>query len=341
MALIKTVNTQTILLSMLSLLACIFITACISISLGTVQTSYQELFNLLFSKVGLAKQTASPLLQTIIFEIRLPRVFLAAIVGGALAVAGVVFQVMLKNTLAEPYILGISSGASVGFLIAVATGISAKFLGAAALFAFLGALIVIIAVYHIGNRKGVFESGSLLLSGVMIGAFLSAVILALVVLIGDRARNALFWLLGNLGTSKSDDTFFVFPIIILCFFIILYHARHYNLLALGDETAQHLGVKIKTVQKVSYIVSSLMTGVVVSISGAIGFVGLIVPHICRMIFGADHRMLIPSAFLTGALFLIIADTIARMVLSPMEMPVGAVTALIGAPLFIILLKLSD
>lgn len=275
--------------------------------------------------------------RSVFTEIRLPRVLLALLVGGGLAVAGVVFQVLLRNVLADPYILGVSGGASVGALTAIATGLSGVFLFAQPLMAFIGALAVVIVVYRFGTKRTTGDN-TLILSGVMIGAFLSAIILALVTTMDRPVRNALFWLVGYLGNATLLEVLILIPVVFPLVILILLFAGRMNVLALGSEAAGHLGVSVRTTTGVLYAAASLLTAAVVSFSGAIGFVGLIVPHICRRLFGPDHRLLLPAAFFSGASFLIISDIIARSVIAPSELPVGAVTAALGAPVFLYILR---
>ncbi len=341
MSLFRSLHTAGILLLCAALALLIAASALFALTIGSTGISLRDITSILLSAAGIGSSDASDTIRTIVLNIRLPRVLLSLLVGGSLAVSGVVFQVLLRNPLAEPFILGVSSGASVGALAAIATGISAAILGGTTLLAFIGGAAVIGVVYLFGSRRGVIESGSLLLSGVMTGAFLSAIILLLVALIGDRARNAIFWILGNLNAPIGPEFAFALPVLILSLIFIALNARRYNLIALGEEVAGSLGVPLKKTRNISYLAASLVTGIVVSFSGAIGFVGLIVPHAGRLLFGPDHRVLIPVSFLLGALFLLAADTISRTILYPAELPVGAVTALIGAPLFILLLKLSD
>jgi len=292
------------------------------------------------NSIGFSQLTSiSETSRIILLDIRLPRVLLAIMVGSGLSVAGVVFQALLRNPLAEPYILGVSGGASVGALTAIALGFHMFNVGIP-LAAFCGALLVVVLVYTFGRRRGQIDTNALLLSGVMIGAFLSAIILFLVSLIGQPIRNALLWLLGNLANADLRSIIVVAPIALGASILIYLQARNFNLIATGEEVALQLGVEVERVKKVSYFLASLATGSVVAVSGAIGFVGLIIPHICRMLFGPDHRLLIIASFLMGGIFLVIADIIARTVLAPNEIPVGAVTAAIGAPFFIYLLKKS-
>lgn len=313
----------------------LLISVLISLRIGTFDLSYSDLLSILFSTspAGGGGESA----RAVLLEIRLPRVLLALLVGGGLSVAGAIFQVLLRNVLADPYILGVSGGASVGALIALATGMSGLFLLAQPLFAFGGALIAVSAVYALASRSRAGDN-TLLLSGVMIGAFLSAIILALVSTMDSPLRNALYWLIGYLGNATLREVVILLPFVGVLLIVTLVAAGRMNVLALGTDAAQHLGVGVRRLQPFLYIVASLMTAAVVAFAGAIGFVGLIVPHICRRLFGPDHRLLLPASFLGGASFLIFSDIAARSVLHPSELPVGAVTAALGAPIFIYVMR---
>ncbi|MFH1196083.1 MAG: iron ABC transporter permease [bacterium] len=305
------------------------LTAFVCLLIGTIDISISELFKILFGK-----ESASGLSQ-IILEIRLPRILLAIAVGGGLSVAGAVFQSILLNPLAEPYILGISSGGTFGAVLAMLLGLSFWIVQISA---FSGAIIVVFLVFVLGRRFGEIEPNVLLLSGVMVGAFFAAVILLMVTMLGESLRTAVLWLIGNLSTAKKDSVYIVLPLSIIFSFILSINGQKFNVLSLGTETAQHLGIDTKFVKNFAYIISSLLIGSIVSVSGIIGFVGLIVPHSCRMIFGSDNKIVIPASFFIGASYLVIADTIARTIISPSEIPVGAVTAIIGAPVFVYLLR---
>ena len=325
---------QTIRVSLL-LAVLLFLSVIAGLYVGAYDISFTDIFALMhpWSDAADIDQTA----RSVFVEIRLPRVLLALLVGGGLAVAGVVFQVLLRNVLADPYILGISGGASVGALTAIATGISGLFLFAQPLMAFGGALVVVVIVYRFGTKRTTGDN-TLILSGVMIGAFLSAIILALVTTMDRPVRNALFWLVGYLGNATLMEVLILLPVVFPLVILILLLAGRMNVLALGAEAAGHLGISVRITTAILYTAASLLTAAVVSFSGAIGFVGLIVPHVCRRLFGPDHRLLLPAAFFSGAAFLIISDIIARSVISPSELPVGAVTAALGAPVFLYILR---
>ncbi len=306
-----------------------FIVLAICLLIGSVEITLGDIFNILFQNsddAGISK---------IILEIRLPRILLGFAVGGGLAVAGGVFQALLMNPLAEPYILGISSGGAFGAVLAMLLGFS---LAIIQLFSFAGAVGVIFLVFILGKRFGEMEPNVLLLSGVMVGAFFSALILLSMTVLGDNLRGAIFWLIGNLSIAKSSSVYYVFPIVIIVSFILIFNSQKYNVITLGEQTARHLGINTKLLKNGSYVLASLMIGAIVSVSGIIGFVGLLVPHVCRMLFGTDNRTVLPASFFLGASFLMIADTLSRTLISPSEIPVGAITALLGAPVFVYLLR---
>lgn len=310
-----------------------FIITCISIiiglSSGPVKIGIGDLLATFFSNN--ADQTSTQ----IIFEIRLPRILYAIAVGGGLSIAGAVFQAILMNPLAEPYILGISSGGTFGAVLSFLIG--ASFLGTQ-LFSFTGALVVMLLVFVLGKRFGELEPNVLLLTGVMVGAFFSAAILLMMTLLNDSLRTAVFWLMGNLSIADKDNLKFVLPVTFFVSFALVLNSNKYNLLSLGADSAKQLGMNIKLFRNVTYLLTSLMIGTLVSVSGIIGFVGLLIPHLCRMIFGVDNRIVLPASFFLGASYLILCDTLARTVISPSEIPVGAVTVIIGAPVFVYLLR---
>lgn len=273
----------------------------------------------------------------ILFKIRLPRILLAGLVGFTLSLGGVVFQALLRNPLAEPFILGISSGAAVGAIIGIFFGLGFN-LGVP-LLSFIGALFTILLVMGISSRHGGLESSTLLLTGVIVNAFFTAVIMFFISTTSDsRLHSMLFWLYGDLSQSKYIQLSISLPIILIVSGIIYFFSRHLNLIVGGEKSALQMGVEVELLKWVSFLGISLITGVVVSFSGIIGFVGLIVPHLMRMFLGPDHRQLIPASALGGAVFLIAADTLARTIISPSELPVGVITAFLGAPFFIYLLK---
>jgi iron complex transport system permease protein len=304
-----------------------------SLLVGSTPMSISELWRALTSP----SDPSTEMQRTILLNIRLPRVLLALTVGAGLSVAGAVLQALLRNPLAEPYILGISSGGTVGALVAMMAGIGAAHF-TTPLFSFVGSGLVMFLVFVLGHRRGILDTNALLLSGVMVGAFFSSIVLLFTALVNQDLRTTYLWLIGNLSSADIQSFWVVAPLILLASLALSTQARHFNLISTGDETALHLGVEVDKVKRISYLLASFITGLAVSVSGVVGFVGLVVPHACRMMFGPDHRLLIPASFLAGATYLIACDLLSRVVLAPSEIPVGVVTAVVGAPIFIYLLK---
>lgn len=305
------------------------ITAIMALAFGSVDISLSDVINVIFGNAENINH------HKIIIDVRLPRILYAVLIGGGLSISGAVFQAILMNPLAEPYILGISSGGTFGAVLSFVIGVS--FVGTQ-LFAFLGAFFVMLLVFMLGKRYGNLEPNTLLLSGVMIGAFFSAAILLVMIFLQDSLRTAIYWMVGSLSFAKWNNLWMVgITVLVISIYFIVYSYK-YNLLTLGDDASKTLGVNSAKFKNITYFLGSILIGAIVSVSGIIGFVGLIVPHVCRMIWGLDNRMIIPSSFFIGAIYLIIADTIARTIIAPSELPVGSITAIIGVPIFIYLLK---
>lgn len=279
--------------------------------------------------------------RVILFETRLPRVLLAAIVGGALATAGVALQGLLRNPLAEPHLIGVSGGAALGAVIAVILGGRSMFTEASVLplAAAGGALVSMGVIYRLALVHGRLQPYVLLLAGVVYNAFAGALIMC-VNAIADfyQAQGILFWLMGNLATHSYRLVATIALYSAVGEVWLLLQTRQLNVLSLGEEGALHLGVAVDRVRRATFLGASFLVGAVVSVSGMIGFVGLIVPHVMRLMLGADHRLLLPASLLAGATFLVWADTVARTALGVVEIPVGVVTALCGGPFFVYLLK---
>jgi iron complex transport system permease protein len=276
----------------------------------------------------------------IVLRVRLPRVLLAMLVGASLAVAGVLFQALLRNPLADPFVLGVSGGAALGGILVLSLG-GVVGLGYAAVpsAAFLGAVATTVLLYAIAGARGRFSATNLLLTGVVFNAFASAAIVFLASLSGLSEGGSIFlWLIGSLSASRIDAAGWVALFLALGLAAALPLARGLNLLTLGEESALQLGVDVERQKRVLLLATSLMVGAAVSVAGLIGFVGLIIPHLLRLLFGPDHRMLIPSAAVGGAAFLVLCDTLARILFDGRELPVGAITSLVGGPLFLWLLR---
>ena len=323
----------------------LFVVVVIALKLGAVQVSLYGLGRDLI-RVLLGQSSAiSSDYGMIVVDIRLPRILLAIVVGASLSVAGAGFQALLRNPLADPYVLGVSSGAAVGSILALMLenqlALSPEFAGLITpLGAFLGAAITISGVYLLGRREGQMDSNTLLLGGVITMSFLQAIITFLMsTLAGGNLRGASFWLMGSLSTLPPKSLLYLVGIgFVVAASAIYTTASDLNLLLAGEREAMHLGVDVPRVRIVVYVAASILTAFAVSVSGSIGYVGLLVPHAMRLLFGSDHRMLLPTCAFGGAIAVVIADTIARTVVAPSEISVGAVTALVGAPFFIYLLR---
>jgi cobalamin transport system permease protein len=323
----------------------LFVVVVIALKLGAVQVSLYGLGRDLIRVLLRQSSGISTDYGMIVVDIRMPRILLAIVVGASLSVAGASFQALLRNPLADPYVLGVSSGASVGSILALMLlnqmALSPLLSGLLTpLGAFLGAAATIAAVYFLGRRDGQIDSSTLLLGGIITASFLQAIIMLLMsTLAGGNLRGASQWMMGSLSTPPPTSLIYALGIgFLLAAGAIYTTASDLNLLLAGEMEAMHLGVDVPRVRIVVYLAASLLTGLAVSVSGTIGFVGLLVPHAMRLIFGSDHRMLLPASALGGAIALVIADTIARTVVAPSEVSVGAVTALVGAPFFIYLLR---
>lgn len=311
----------------------VLITSLISLGIGSEYIPARDVAAALFRP-----DSAPPEALIIIRELRLPRIIVGLLVGGGLALAGVVFQALLRNPLADPYILGVSSGAAVGVVTASLLGLGGVF-WASKLFAFAGAMTTVIIVFRIARIKERLYPHTMLLTGVIVNAFFSAAIMFFISIArSDQIYSIFFWLMGNLALSSMGEAVTVGVVFIVVGVIVSYHARNMNLLLGGDESAASLGVEVERTKLVLFVAASALTAVVVSAAGVVGFVGLIVPHMLRMVLGSDHRALIPTAVLFGGAFLVIADTAARTIISPLELPVGVLTAIFGAPFFIYLLR---
>lgn len=319
-------------LLLLTLFAVIVVASLFGSERIAVQASICSVLTLGKTSCGLTQDQAA-----ILLEIRLPRILLAAAVGASLAAAGASYQALLRNPLAEPYLLGVSNGAAVGTMIALV------FFGAMEwsrpLLAFTGALVSTMVVYRLARGRAGATPERLILAGVIVTTFLSSAIVFVTTLMdATRIRSFTFWLLGDLSGTSSSLLIFAIVVAAGGALLLTANARSLNLLMLGERDAFDLGVEVKRVRLIVFLVASLLVGSSVASGGSVGYVGLVVPHLVRLSLGSDNRIAVPAAALCGALFVVIADTVARTIIAPRELPVGAITALIGAPLFIYLLK---
>jgi len=315
----------------LALLAAVMMICCL---LGTEDVSLKAVFK----NLGNVEATSPD--HLIFMRVRLPRVILAAIVGAALACAGVIFQALLRNPLADPYILGISSGAGLGTIIAVISGFSWTLWGRSpvAVFAFIGAMATVWLVWMIGRLTGKNHVTGLLLAGVVISAFFSAMIMFLTSISrSNQVYATIFWLMGNIAEEDYLVLWVSSGCVLTGIISLFYISPQLNVISFGQSDARTMGINIGRIQTIAFAIAAAITAVAVSLSGLIGFIGLIVPHAIRLVFGPDHRQLLPLSAIFGAIFLVTADTVARIVVAPAQLPVGVVTAMIGGPFFLVLL----
>ncbi|WJY26549.1 MULTISPECIES: FecCD family ABC transporter permease [Sporosarcina] len=307
--------------------AAVLVTAVwLGVSIGAVHLPLSTLWN------NGADQTAS----TILWKIRMPRVLLAGLVGASLAIAGAAFQGLLKNPLADPYTLGVSSGASVGAVMTLFFGISIPMFGLYTLpvFSMLGAaatMFTVLAFAKLVDRGLNMET--IILTGIIFGSFLGSVLSLMIALTGEELRQIIGWLLGSVSMRGWKYVWMILPFTVIGAFLLWMNRRELNAMLFGEERAKHLGVDVARRKLTILIGGSILTGAAVSVSGTIGFVGLVVPHMTRLLFGSDHRHLLTLSFLNGASLLIICDLLARTIIAPTELPVGVITAFIGAPVF--------
>ena len=312
----------------------------VCLGFGTEAISFPQVATLLIQGLVVEGGAQDTTQSIILWQVRVPRVLLAFMVGGSLAAVGASLQALLRNPLADPYVIGISSGAALGASVAILFGVGLSVFGLSVLpfCAFLGALVSLFIVYRIAVSYRSFSIHTLLLGGVVLNAIFSALILFLTSLADPYKASGMYaWLMGSLTGPNFQTVIVLAMYLVLGVGILVSQARSLNLLTLGEEAARSLGVEVERVKRVIFAASALLTGSVVAFSGLIGFVGLIVPHAVRLVFGADHRLLLVASGIVGGTFLMIADTVARTLLSPTEIPVGVVTALVGGPIFLYLL----
>ncbi|MDE4085703.1 iron ABC transporter permease [Planococcus maritimus] len=298
----------------------------LGVTVGTVSISPAVIWN----------PSSDEAAANILWNIRMPRVVLAGLVGAALAIAGAAFQGLLKNPLADPYTLGVSSGAAVGAVMTLFFGISIPFLGMYTLpvISMIGALITMLAVMgfaRLVDRSMKMET--VILTGIIFSSFLGSIMSLMIALTGEELRQIIGWLLGSVSMRGWPYVQMALPFVLVGSFVLWLYRRELNAMLFGEERAQHLGVDVKKSKLAILIGGSVLTGSAVAVSGTIGFVGLVVPHITRLVWGSDHRHVLPLSFINGAALLIVCDLVARTIISPTELPIGVITAFIGAPVF--------
>ncbi|VEF46430.1 ferric ion ABC transporter permease [Bacillus freudenreichii] len=326
------------------LAAIIFLIAAIlaGISIGSVRVPIGDIVNIISGKTMpiFGSKQVDPMFTNIVMNVRLPRVVLASLVGASLAIAGAAFQGLLRNPLADPYTLGVSSGASVGAVITLFYQISLPFVGiyTLPLLSIASAFItIIIVLFFARSIDRSMKVETIILTGIIFSSFLGALISLMIALSGEELRQIIGWLLGSVSMRGWSYVQIILPFLIIGGLVLLLNTRELNAIAFGEERAQYLGVNVATRKFAVLAASSMITGAAVAVSGTIGFVGLVIPHLTRILWGPDHKHLLPLSMLIGAGFLIFADLAARIVIEPAELPIGVITALIGAPVFAFIL----
>jgi iron complex transport system permease protein len=312
-----------------------------ALTVGSANLDFEKVLKIITGTLGLTRPGGyTTLEQKIIIDLRLPRIILAALVGGALSIAGVVFQGLFRNPMADPYIIGTSSGAALGAAVGFVTGLDIQFLNLSVVpaLAFAGAIGTTIVVYNLARVGPKRSMMVLLLVGIAFSSLLSSITSAIMILRRDETHNIISWMIGGFTASRWEHVQAILPYLIVGMALLLAFSRDLDLMLLGEEKAHQLGVNIHRLQRILTLAASLLVAAAVSFSGIIAFVGLVIPHMVRLLIGPNHKQLLPTATLTGAIFLLIADTVARMILSPLELPVGIITAFLGAPFFIYLLR---
>lgn len=330
-------------IGLLALGVLLFLSVLFSCSVGAANITMVDAFKILIWRIPVIGQKivgdsfpGSSI--TIIWTIRFPRILLSMFAGAALAFSGTTYQGLFRNPMAEPYVLGVSAGAALGGTLSIILGITAVMgMAGAGAMAFIGAVIAAFVVYILGMKQGRASMTYLILAGVAINSLLSSIISFLMILNKQKLERIILWTMGSFSAASWDKVIIQGVCTLLGIIIIYCYGRDLNLILLGEENAKYLGVEVEKVKKILLVVSSFISAITVSMTGIIGFVGLIVPHAVRMVVGPDHRALMPYSALVGSIFVVIADTMARTLMPPVEIPVGIITSLFGAPFFLYLL----
>lgn len=329
-------------IAIIGLIALLLVVIILATSIGSVGIPFTTTSSILFSKLPFINITPSweSNIETIILDIRLPRVILAGLVGASLALAGATYQGLFRNPLADPYLIGVAQGAALGAVIGFlvpASGVGMG-IGLVPVLAFVGALLTVSVVYMLARVGRTTPVTTLILAGVALGALLGAIVAYLAITSGQLLHGIMFWLAGSFSLSQWSEVKIVLPIIAVGSVVILLFSRSLNIMQLDEEQAQQLGINVERLKLILLAAATMVTAAAVSFVGIIGFVGIITPHAVRLIWGPDYRFLLPLSLLGGAIFLILADLLARTVAAPSEIPIGVITALCGAPFFIYLLR---
>lgn len=335
-------------LKILILILLLIFSILISITFGAVKIPLTDTVKIILSKIGLFSSNLdlSDIKQSnffIVLNIRLPRILLAGLVGAVLSLVGSSYQAIFKNPMADPFVMGVSSGAAFGATIGILLGFNTGILGFGliSILAFLGALITTFIVYNLSRIGNKVNTLSILLAGIVMSSLLSAGISVMMIFNENELIKIVSWTMGSFNAASWTQIIVVFIPTIIGLIFLMSLSKELNLIVLGEEEAQTLGVNVERVKKLTLVLASILAGLAVSVSGIIGFVGLIIPHLFRMLFSPDHRILLPVSIFGGATFLIICDTLARSLMPNMEIPVGIITSLFGGPFFLYLLKKSN
>lgn len=325
-------------IKVIALVVILMLFAIYAVTQGSVKIPVSDVLDIVLNRE--LAETVKPSHVFIVKQVRLPRIILSALVGGILAVIGTVFQAIFKNPMADPYVMGVSSGAAFGATMGILFGIGVSVAGMSVVsfMAFVGALSTMLIVYHLARVGGKISTTGILLAGIVINALLSSVISFLMLLNHNKIDQIVTWTMGSFNAASWENVWLIILPMLLGVSYMLSISRELNAMIIGEDDAQNIGVNVVLIKKIALLVASLLAAVSVAVSGIIGFVGLIVPHFLRMIFGSDHRILLPVSFLGGAIFMMFCDTIARSLLANMEIPVGIITSIIGGPFFLILLQ---
>lgn len=337
---LKSLNNKVI--AYLIAIAFLIVAMLLGISIGTVSVPLMDIIKIIGAEIFRMSpnEQIDSMYVNIVLNIRLPRVILAGLVGASLAIAGAAFQGLLRNPLADPYTLGVSSGASVGAVITLFFGLSFPYVGlfTLPLLSILFSFITIFAVLLFARQiERSMKVETIILTGIIFSSFLGALISLMIALTGEELRQIIGWLLGSVSMRGWDYIKIIFPFFIIGSILLLINSQELNAMSFGEERAKHIGVNVQRRKMMILIAGSILTGSAVAVSGTIGFVGLVIPHLTRMLWGPDHKHLLPLSILTGGGFLILADLVARTIISPTELPIGVITAIIGAPVFAIIL----
>jgi len=322
--------------------AFLFVAMLLGISIGTVSVPALDIIKIIGAEIFRFSpdENINAMYTNIVINIRLPRVILAGLVGASLAIAGAAFQGLLRNPLADPYTLGVSSGASVGAVITLFFGLSIPFAGLftlpllSILFSFITIFLVLLFARQIERSMKV---ETIILTGIIFSSFLGALISLMIALTGEELRQIIGWLLGSVSMRGWAYIKIILPFFVIGSILLLFNSNELNAMSFGEERAQHIGVDVQKRKMMILIAGSILTGAAVAVSGTIGFVGLVIPHLTRLLWGPDHKHLLPLSIFTGGGFLILADLVARTIISPTELPIGVITAIIGAPVFAVIL----